>query len=173
MKDAAPVKMDKLTQFVSKSFEVGGVHLESCTNLEPKPCKSPADGDTKPSTEVQQLDLTTIKAKPMPAAKNWLISDINQSVLSYGLDLSINSVAPSCREPSVYTKNKSVCEEIESGNNSWLKTTESQCEPPHLEDTKHEPKDDIISDENLKQSKSTQDPPTNPVDKDGELTYSF
>lgn len=100
--------MDKLTQFVSKSFEsnnnnnnnsvIGGDH-----NIKVRPDSPNLDGYIKSEndgivqSDVKNSDDDNVKeqresVKPAPVAKNWLISDTpKSSVPTYGIDLRLNN----------------------------------------------------------------------------------
>lgn len=101
--------MDKLTQFVSRSFETnsGVMSAERCLNLSSNLVKIyPAQASDQQMTESaikseEQQSVSITKTSQMeldisvstntnltPVAKNWLISDISKHC---GIDLSINS----------------------------------------------------------------------------------
>lgn len=90
--------MEKLTQFVSKSFESNNNGVADCLNLA-KECAIKSEDDliqeeTKPVEE---------QSKTKPVAKNWLISDSPKTSPTLGVDLRLNSShvvcgpAPECK----------------------------------------------------------------------------
>lgn len=89
--------MDKLTQFVSKSFENNNNSVISGELAAKMRSESPVlEGYIKSETDGVQSDSKTSDedlgketAKPAPVAKNWLISDSPKP--SYGIDLRLNN----------------------------------------------------------------------------------
>ncbi|XP_017785965.1 PREDICTED: short stature homeobox protein-like [Nicrophorus vespilloides] len=84
--------MEKLTQFVSKSFDNNN-SLVSEQGMSESIIKSEEDADAKPPPPTTTADEETAKLMK-PVAKNWLISDspksTNSTSASYGMDLSLN-----------------------------------------------------------------------------------
>ena len=91
--------MDKLTQFVSKSFDNN--NSASCVsdrnskgNMRsrgsPKPEDSTKRDDCSVTNQAMTVDEHINVEKDKPVAKNWLISDSSNEP-AYGIDLSINS----------------------------------------------------------------------------------
>lgn len=89
--------MDKLTQFVSKSFENNNNSVISGELNSKMRSDSPVlDGYIKSENDGIQCDdikeQTEMVNKPVPVAKNWLISETpKHAVQSYGIDLRLNN----------------------------------------------------------------------------------
>lgn len=87
--------MDKLTQFVSKSFDNNNSVL--CVDNDSRSLKLSPENLVKNETESilateQKHDDETEEEKAKPVAKNWLIPDSPKcSPPTYGIDLSLNS----------------------------------------------------------------------------------
>lgn len=101
--DVLNIGMDKLTQFVSRSFETnnGVMSAEKCFNLSSNLMKIYPQSESEitesvvksedqsvPKSSQMELDISvSTNSNLTPVAKNWLISDISKQC---GIDLSIN-----------------------------------------------------------------------------------
>ncbi|KYB29882.1 short stature homeobox [Tribolium castaneum] len=125
--------MEKLTQFVSKSFENNNTTVsEQCLNLT-------SNIKTSPTIKMEEEVISQDDAK---RPKNWLISDLQKNTQSFGIDLRLNNT------PIFYNQDKTETQSEQTAvvkwfeNNSGVKTPSpknsycSSSSPIDLEDSK-------------------------------------